>query len=202
MWWYMNSVQIAYPWSILALIFLDCIQTFTSIMIKIATVSTFALAASAFANHAAPSSLIQLEAVPKPADADSVLGMIQTEVSEFQKQMGDEVNADNEQVRKLKDQQRKMDRDEKAFKARIFTRRDGGASSAFLETGNHFGDPFIDEAMRTLGDEIDSQKRELETIVASHHAGPAALVQESQKRPELGLIASALKTRLAMVGKN
>ena len=156
-------------------------------------------------HHAMPSSLIQLVSVAKESvkniDPDSVLGMITSQVEEFQKKMAGEIASDKEEVRKLQEQQRKMDREEKAFKARIFAHR--VPTSSLVETSGtttHFGDPYIDEAMRTIGDDLESQKRELEGIVATHHHS-SSLAQEKESRGDLGVIQSALRTRLAMVGK-
>jgi hypothetical protein len=115
--------------------------------------------------------------------------------------MNDEISADKEQVRLIQEQQRKMERDEKAFKAKIFAKR-FDAPESLVQINSHFGDPYIDEAMRTIGDDIDAQKREMGRLLASHHKNTEeALVEERAKRPDLGVIAAALKTRLAMVGK-
>jgi hypothetical protein len=124
------------------------------------------------------------------------------DVDAFQKKMDAEARADEEQVRKMREQQRKLEREEKAFKAKVFAHHKPEKSpSSFIESSTHFGDPYIDEAMRVIGDEIDSQKRELERVVASHASAESALIEEKGKRPELGLIADALKTRLHMVGR-
>jgi hypothetical protein len=115
--------------------------------------------------------------------------------------MNDEISADKEQVRLIQEQQRKMERDEKAFKAKIFAKR-FDAPESLVQINSHFGDPYIDEAMRTIGDDIDAQKREMGRLLASHHKNKEeSLVEEKAKRPDLGVIAAALKTRLAMVGK-
>ena len=167
-------------------------------MYKLASFSSLFLATQVDARL--PSSLIELSNVAKETiknvDADSVLGMIQRQVAEFQKSMDAEVAEDKEEVRKLQEQQRKMEREEKAFKAKVFANR----ASSFSETaGSHFGDPYIDEAMRTIGDDIDAQKRDLERVISSHRQ--SSLVEEKAIRPDLGVIASALRTRLNMVGK-
>jgi len=175
---------------------------------KLAALSPLLLATA----HTHPSSLLQLSGTAQNTNqgvnADEVIASIQKQVSEFQQKMNDEVAADKDQVRKLQEQQRKMERDEKAFKAKIFAKKFDAPDSpvaSFAQVNSHFGDPYIDEAMRTIGDDIDSQKREMSRLLAaSHHASAAeSLVQEKAKakRPDLGVIAAALKTRLAMVGK-
>ena len=154
--------------------------------------------------HAAPSSLIQIAGTSQSnsANADSVLASIQQQVKDFQKQMNQEIADDKEQVRKLKDQQRKMEREEKAFKSKIFAKRvsHSGPASSFAQTNNHFGDPYIDEAMRTIGDDIEAQKREMERLLANQRpAQEYSSFVEKTKRPDLGIIAAALRTRMNMV---
>jgi len=147
-----------------------------------------------------PSSLLQIGS-GKPDVGSDVMANIQKEVAEFHKQMEGEILADKDEVRKLHDMQRKMERDDEAFKAKIFGRRGHKLPGSMLQTNSHFGDPYIDEAMRVIGDEIANEKRDLERVIAAHSQG-SSMLQEAARRPELGLIASALKTRIAMVGKN
>jgi len=155
-----------------------------------------------FGKNAIPSSLLQISSdAKKSVTASDVMSQIQSQLDEFHKQMDKEVAADKEEVRNLREQQRKMERDEKAFKAKVFGNLRQPTSS-FIEGGNpHFGDPYIDEAMRTFGDEIENQKRDLERVLATQSRSESVLMQEKEKRPELGLISAALKSRLAMVGK-
>ena len=169
-------------------------------MFKLLTASAV-FATGVAADRAAPSSLLQLSNSQPNAEAERFLNSMRAQVDDFKKKMDAEVNADQEQLRQLKEQERKMDREEKAFKAKVFAHSSTPRSS-FVENGNHFGDPHIDEAMHILGDEIETQKREMERMLASRGQAAESLVQESAKRPELGLIAAALKTRLAMVDRN
>lgn len=149
---------------------------------------------------AVPSSLIQLSN-ESTATLDPILQRIKDQVSGFQKKMNEEATKDKEEIRQLRDEQRKMERDEKAFKSRVFANI-GREPSSLAQTGQtHFGDPFIDEAMRTIGNDIESQKRELERLV-DRSAASASLVQTaSKRRPDLGIIGAALKARLNMVNK-
>ena len=170
-------------------------------MFKVIATAAFCFA-SVLGKDAVPSSLLQISASGKKSvTASEVMSQIQKQLDEFHKKMDQEVAEDKERVRNLREQQRKMERDEKSFKAKIFGNLHVPKSS-FVQGGNpHFGDPYIDEAMRTFGDEIETQKRELERVLATQRQ-PFAMVQEGDKRrPELGLISAALKTRLAMVGK-
>lgn len=166
--------------------------------------STSSLLVAAAADHARPSSLLQISSLSENAAAPSVdafLSTMQQDVEKFQHDMDAEVKADEDQIRKMLEQQRKLEREEKAFKAKVLAQHEHPAKSSLLESSVHFGDPYIDEAMRVIGDEINAQKRELQRRISPHGAAPGALVQEQEKRPELGLIADALKTRLNMVGK-
>ena len=174
-------------------------------MFKVLAASTLACVSNGVNAHGAPSSLLQVSANEFNVGAN-VIADIKKQAAVFQKQMEDEVLADKEEVRKLKDMQRKMERDDAAYRAKVFARthRKGQSESAgsLIETNSHFGDPYIDEAMRVFGDEIENQKRELERVVSTHRQDESSLAQTKETRPELGIIASALKTRLAMVGKN
>jgi hypothetical protein len=172
-------------------------------MLKLLASTAVYLTASA--NRASPSSLLQLSSESnmnaKPG-VEGFLASMQKDVDEFQRKMDAEVRTDEEEVRKMVEQQHKLEREEKEFKAKVFAHRDlPQAPSSFAQFSTHFGDPYIDEAMRVFSDEIDSQKRELERVIASHPAPAGALVQQKETRPELGLIADALTTRLNMVGK-
>jgi len=166
--------------------------------------SASTLLAAASAGRAQPSSLLQITSVASneaPPSVDSFLTSMQKDVEDFQQKMAAEVRADEDQVHKMVEQQRKLEREEKAFRAKVLAQHDRPTKSSLLESSVHFGDPYIDEAMRVIGDEIDAQKRQLQRVISSHGSAPGALVQEKSKRPELGLIADALKTRLNMVGK-
>ena len=173
-------------------------------LFKLAVISTISLGATNA--HVHPSSLLQItnnaKTSTESANADDVIASIQRQVADFQKKMNAEIAEDKEQVRKIQEQQRKMERDEKAFKAKIFAKR-FDAPESLVQINSHFGDPYIDEAMRTIGDDIDAQKREMGRLLAAAHHKPVeeALVEEKAQRPDLGVIAAALKTRLAMVGK-
>ena len=172
-------------------------------MIKFVVASTMAAAISG--DHAMPSSLLQIssathsEAQPS---IDAFLATMNKAVENFRRKMDAEVRADEQQVQKMTEQQRKLEREEKAFKAKVLAHHEQPLhpKASFIESGAHFGDPYIDEAMRVIGDGIDAQKRELERLVSSHGVAPGALIQEEQKGPDLGLIAEALKTRLNLVG--
>ena len=163
-------------------------------------ISSIALISPCLADvHAAPSSLLQLTNMAQEktdkVSPESVLSMINKQVGDFQAKMAAEIVDDKEEVRKLQEQQRKMEREEKAFKAKIFAHP--APSSSFAQGATaHFGDPFIDEAMRTIGDDLEAQKHELEGVMATH---PVTSFAESQ--PSLGVIQSALRSRLAMAGK-
>lgn len=152
--------------------------------------------------HVSPSSLLQIGASAKTeaTTTDSILASIQDQVKQFKAKMDQEIADDREQVRKLKDQQRQMQREEKVFKSKIFAKKFPIGPSSFAQTNTHFGDPYIDEAMRTISDDIDAQKREMDRLLATHHAAPAESMIE-QKRPDLGVIAAALRTRMNLVGK-
>ena len=171
-------------------------------MYKLIATSAICMA-SVLGKDAVPSSLLQISSSGKKSiTASDVMSQIQKQLDEFHKQMDQEVAADKEEVRNLKEQQRKMDRDERAFKSKVFGNLRAPPVSSFVEGGNpHFGDPYIDEAMRTFGEEIETQKRDLERVLATEGRS-SSLAQEKDQRPELGLISAALKTRLAMVGKN
>lgn len=169
-------------------------------MYKLLTASAVS-ASGVLGERAAPSSLLQISNSAPNAEADRFVNSMRAQVDDFKKKMDAEVSADQEQLRQLKEQERKMDREEKAFKAKVFAHTNRPKAS-FMESSSHFGDPYIDEAMRVLGDEIDSQKRDLERVLASRGRASESLIEEKAKRPELGLIAAALKTRLAMVDRN
>ena len=47
------------------------------------------------------------------------MNSMRAQVDDFKKKMDAEVSADQEQLRQLKEQERKMDREEKAFKAKV-----------------------------------------------------------------------------------
>lgn len=142
---------------------------------------------------AVPSSLIQLSN-ESGTNLDPILQRIKDQVAGFQKKMSEEVTKDKEEMRHLRDEQRRMERDEKAFKSHIFASDHSSGSSSFAQI--HFGDPYIDEAMRTIGNDIESQKRELERLVDR-----SSLVETHSKRPDLGVIGAALRARLNMVNK-
>jgi hypothetical protein len=172
-------------------------------LIKLISYST--LLAATCANHATPSSLLQISSqnrIGAQPSVDSFLNSMQKDVEEFQRKMDSEVRADEDQVHKMVEQQRKLEREEKSFRAKLLANVDQKVPSpeSFIESSTHFGDPYIDEAMRVIGNEIDSQKRELERVISRHDITPSALVEQKAKRPELGLIADAIKTRLNMVG--
>jgi hypothetical protein len=168
-------------------------------------VKSLAFVAVAF-GHGIPSSLLQLGSNAAP---DDTIASIQKQVAEFKKHMQEEIQEDKEEVRKLHEQQRNMEKDEEAFKAKILTHRKNLSSSSkkpkssFIEKpSSHFGDPHIDDAMRLFSDEIASEKRQLERLLSSKHAPESLAQQEERRRPELGMIASALKSRLAMVNRD
>ena len=171
-------------------------------MLKLAVTSTVALLATTSA-HVAPSSLLQISSSAKTeaSSTDSILASIQDQVKQFKAKMDQEIAEDREQVRKLKDQQRKMQREEKAFKSKIFAKKFPIESSSFAQTNTHFGDPYIDEAMRTISDDIDAQKREMDRLLATHHTQPVESMIEKNTRPDLGVLATALRTRMNLVGK-
>ncbi len=169
---------------------------------KLAVTTTLAHVAVTSA-HVTPSSLLQISSSAKTeaTSTDSILASIQDQVKQFKAKMDQEIAEDREQVRKLKDQQRKMLREEKAFKSKIFAKKFPIESSSFVQTNTHFGDPYIDEAMRTISDDIDAQKREMDRLLANHHTHPVESMVEKNARPDLGVIATALKTRMNLVGK-
>lgn len=166
-------------------------------------ITTAVVLATAANAHVTPSSLLQIGATAKTeaTSTDSILASIQDQVKQFKAKMDQEISEDREQVRKLKDEQRKMLREEKTFKSKIFAKKFPIESSSFVQTNTHFGDPYIDEAMRTISDDIDSQKREMDRLLANHHPHPAESMIEENRRPDLGVLATALKTRLSLVGK-
>lgn len=153
--------------------------------------------------HVVPSSLLQIGTSSKTesTSTDSILASIQDQVKQFKAKMDKEIADDREQVRKLKDEQRKMQREEKAFKSKIFAKKFPITASSFAQTNTHFGDPYIDEAMRTISDDIDAQKREMDRLLGSHHSGPSESLVEKNTRPDLGVLATALRTRMSLAGK-
>jgi hypothetical protein len=169
-------------------------------------VTTACLIASVAGDHAMPSSLLQISSGTKTEgqpSIDAFLATMNKDVETFRRKMDAEIRQDQQQVQKMAEQQRKLDREEKAFKAKVLAHHEpmSARKSSFIESNTHFGDPYIDEAMRVIGDEIDSQKRELERVISSNGAAPAALIEEKHGGPNLGLIAEALRTRLNLVGQ-
>ncbi len=154
---------------------------------------------------AVPSSLIQLSN-GETAAIDPILQRIKDQVSGFQKKMSEEVIKDKQEIRHLRDEQRKMERDEKAFKSHVFADlvHEQPTAASFSQLGAksqiHFGDPYIDEAMRTIGNDIEAQKRELARLV-DRTSTLGSLTEVENKRPDLGVIGAALKARLNMVNK-
>ena len=171
---------------------------------RLIAVSAFLYSTSA--DHAKPSSLLQISSANKnegQPSIDAFLSTMNKDVENFRRKMDAEARADEEQVHKMTEQQHKIEREEKAFRAKVLAHRGQPPvpAASLLESSTHFGDPYIDEAMRVIGDEIDAQKRELQRVISSHGAAPGAFVEENHGGPNLGLIAEALKTRLNMVGK-
>lgn len=154
---------------------------------------------------AAPSSLIQLRGSSSVDTGDSILQVVKNQVSEFQKKMSEEAKHDKEEIRQLHEEQRKMEREEEAFKSKVFASSNrlggiGGASSfSQVKTGIHFGDPYIDETMRVLTEDLQSQKMELQRLVGGSRIQPSLI--ETQ-RPDLGVIGAALKARISMATRD